>query len=96
MIVFRVEGPHAHALFANESGGHRWQRVPPIERNGSIHTSIITGAALPEPSSCRVQIRDCDLEWSTCRASGALIRNTAALGWIHILIAYGKGCYRQE
>ena len=70
-IVFRVEGPHAQALFANESGGHRWQRVPPTERNGRIHTSTITVAVLPEPASCSVQIRDCDLEWSTCRASGA-------------------------
>jgi len=71
MIVFRVEGPHAQALFANESGEHRWRRVPPTERNGRIHTSTITVAVLPEPASCRVQIRDCDLEWSTCRASGA-------------------------
>src|SRR5262245_4950542 len=71
MIVFRVEGPHAEALFANESGGHRWQRVPPTERNSRIHTSTVTVAVLPEPVSCRVQIRDDDLEWSTCRASGA-------------------------
>jgi peptide chain release factor 1 len=70
-IVFRVEGPNAQALFANESGGHRWQRVPPTERNGRIHTSIITVAVLPEAVNCRVQIRDGDLEWSTCRASGA-------------------------
>ena len=71
MIVFRVEGPLAQALFANEIGGHRWQRVPATERKGRIHTSTITVAVLPEPTSCRVQIRDCDLEWSTCRASGA-------------------------
>ena len=71
MIVFRVEGPLAQALFANEIGGHRWQRVPSTERKGRIHTSTITVAVLPEPTSCRVQIRDCDLEWSTCRASGA-------------------------
>jgi peptide chain release factor 1 len=25
---------------------------------------------LPEPASCRIQISDGDLEWSTCRASG--------------------------
>jgi peptide chain release factor 1 len=71
MIVFRVDGPDAQALFANESGGHRWQRVPPTERSGRIHTSTITVAVLPEPASCRVYIPDGDLEWSTCRASGA-------------------------
>ena len=71
LIVFRIDGPDAQALFANESGGHRWQRVPPTERNGRMHTSTITVAVLPEPSSCRLQLRDADLEWSTCRASGA-------------------------
>lgn len=71
MIVFRVEGPGAEALFANESGCHRWQRVPPTERSGRIHTSAITVAVLPEPTLCHVQITDGDLEWSTCRASGA-------------------------
>src|ERR1700692_2089418 len=46
MIVFRGEGPNAQALFANESGGHRWQRVPPTERNGRIHTSTTTVAVM--------------------------------------------------
>ena len=28
-----------------ESGGHRWQRVPPTERRGRVHTSTVTVAA---------------------------------------------------
>jgi peptide chain release factor 1 len=70
IIVFRAEGPQAQALFANESGGHRWQRIPPNERSGRVHTSTVTVAVLPEPAGCRVRINDNDLEWSTCRASG--------------------------
>src|SRR5947207_2335944 len=70
MIVFRVEGPHVAAAFAHESGGHRWQRIPPNERNGRVHTSTITVAVLPEPATCIVEIREGDLAWSTCRASG--------------------------
>src|SRR5215468_11524980 len=71
MIVFRVEGPHAQALFANESGGHRWQRVPPTERKGRIHTSTITVAVLPEPASLEVQLDERDLEETMMRGSGA-------------------------
>lgn len=71
VMVFRVDGPEAETLFAHETGGHRWQRIPPTERSGRIHTSTITVAVLPEPASCRVHIPDCDLEWPTCRASGA-------------------------
>src|SRR5215472_8136751 len=58
-------------MFADEIGGHRWQRVPPTERNGKIQTSTVTVAVLPEPASCRINIAAGDLEWSTCRASGA-------------------------
>jgi peptide chain release factor 1 len=71
ILVFRVEGPHAAELFANESGGHRWQRVPPNDKRGRVHTSTITVAVLPELVDCRVSIHDTDLEWTTCRASGA-------------------------
>ena len=69
--MFRVDGPGIQALFADESGGHRWQRVPPTERNGRVQTSTVTVAVIPEPTSCRIEIADRDLEWSTCRASGA-------------------------
>lgn len=58
-------------MFAHESGGHRWQRVPPNERHGRVHTSTITVAILREPTAAEVEIRDDDLEWSTCRGSGA-------------------------
>ena len=70
MIVFRVSGDEAAPLFADESGGHRWQRIPPTERNGRVQTSTITVAVLPEPESFTADIPPSDLEWSTTRGSG--------------------------
>lgn len=34
-------------LLLNEAGGHRWQRVPPTERKGRVHTSTVTVAVFP-------------------------------------------------
>lgn len=71
MLVARVVGKGATRAFADEAGGHRWQRVPPTERHGRVHTSTVTVAVMREPSATEVVIADADLEWSTCRGSGA-------------------------
>lgn len=40
-----LDGPAQHlAPLLNEAGGHRWQRVPPTERRGRVHTSTVTVA----------------------------------------------------
>jgi len=70
-VVFQVEGKGAAKAFKHEAGGHRWQRVPPTERKGRVHTSTITVAVLPVPTEAQVLIQPCDLEWATCRGSGA-------------------------
>lgn len=41
-----VRGKGAAKAFANEAGGHRFQRVPPSEKRGRVHTSTITVAVL--------------------------------------------------
>lgn len=71
LLVFRVSGAEADRTFENEAGGHRWQRIPPTERNGRVQTSTVTVAVLQEPTETQVVIRDGDLEWSICRGSGA-------------------------
>lgn len=71
LLVFRVVGDGAAVLFGGESGGHRWQRVPPTERHGRVHTSTVTVAVLGEPADTDVLIADRDLEFSTTRGSGA-------------------------
>lgn len=60
-VLFRVSGRGAHDLFAHESGGHRWQRVPPNEKRGRVHTSTVTVAVLPEPTSRELCINPSDL-----------------------------------
>lgn len=65
-----MSGSNADRLFANEPGGHRWQRIPPTERGGRVHTSTITVAVLSEIQSGAIVLRDSDLEITTARGSG--------------------------
>ena len=70
LCVLRVIGPGAEALFRDEAGGHRWQRVPPNEKRGRVQTSTITVAVLPEPAAVDVRLAERDLDWSTCYGTG--------------------------
>lgn len=70
-VAFRVSGAGAEAAFKDESGGHRWQRVPPNDRRGRVHTSTVTVAVLPEPREAELSIDPKDLDWRFCRGSGA-------------------------
>jgi len=71
ITTFSVDGVGAKELFANESGGHRWQRKPPNEKRDRVHTSTVTVAVMAEPSEIEMRLEDKDLRWSTCRGSGA-------------------------
>ena len=67
--MFRAAG-HGAGAFRDEVGGHRWQRVPPTEKRGRVHSSTVTVAVLDEPRPYELVIPEGDLEWSTCRGSG--------------------------
>lgn len=69
--VLRVTGKTAVATFANEAGGHRWQRVPPTDKKGRVQTSTITVAILDEPRENEVQVSEADLTVTYMRGSGA-------------------------
>jgi len=71
LIVFRAVGPRAAAAFRDEVGGHRWQRIPPNDKRGRVHTSTITVAVLPEPTEVEVRIAPDDLDWSYCLGTGS-------------------------
>jgi peptide chain release factor 1 len=71
LIIFKAAGKQAAAAFKDESGGHRWQRVPPTEKKGRRQTSTITVAVLSVPRESELRIPPGDLDWKTCRGSGA-------------------------
>lgn len=71
ICIIEVSGKQANETFENESGGHRWQRIPPTEKRGRVQTSTITVAVLPQPTETQIQVRPEDLDFSACRGSGA-------------------------
>jgi peptide chain release factor 1 len=69
-VVLRFEGRGAKAAFAPEAGGHRIQQVSPTEKKGRVHSSTVTVAVLPEPSSSDLKINPTDLKFETYRGTG--------------------------
>ena len=45
--------------------------MPPNEKRDRVHTSTVTVAVLPEPTAVEVRVDERDLDWSTCRGTGA-------------------------
>lgn len=72
------EGRGAKALFANEAGGHRWQRVPPTEKRGRVQTSTVTVAVLERVTEARfaLDMRDVDIKKTLGTGPGGQHRNT--------------------
>lgn len=66
----RVQGRGAEVAFAQEAGGHRWQRVPPTEKRGRVHSSTVTVAVLREPKPAEVDLDPSELRFERYRASG--------------------------
>jgi peptide chain release factor 1 len=72
LIIARATGKKVSSLFKNESGIIRWQRIPPSEKKGRVHTSTITVAIMPELKNIKTSsIRKEDVEIKTARGSGA-------------------------
>jgi len=66
----QVTGVDAKRLYANEAGGHRWQRIPATEKRGRVHSSTITVAVLDLNTSVNTQFNTSDVEIVTARGSG--------------------------
>ncbi len=65
-----IEGRHNNIFpFFNEAGGHRWQRVPPTEKRGRVHTSTVTIAVL-ELLHASYTLKEGDIEIFTTKDSG--------------------------
>lgn len=70
IAILRVNGNDVNNVFGNESGGHRWQRVPPTERHGRRQTSTITVATFNEVLPVTFKVSLSDLKWETMRSGG--------------------------
>lgn len=70
LVTFAVVGAGATVLFANEAGGHRWQRIPPTEKRGRIQTSTVTVAVLNPDTVVGQSLNHSDVEIVTTRGSG--------------------------
>jgi peptide chain release factor 1 len=58
------------ALLLKESGGHRWQRIPPANPKGQVHTSTVTVAVFELKPQAQFVLRDEDIEIQTTMDSG--------------------------
>jgi len=73
-----VTGPDADGVFANEAGGHRWQRKPPNDKRDRTHTSTVTVAVMPLvelETLSHVQQRDVEEQFTRGSGAGGQHRN---------------------
>ncbi|MEY4723850.1 MAG: hypothetical protein RLZZ324_1363 [Candidatus Parcubacteria bacterium] len=68
--IFLLEGVNAYRDLKYESGVHRVQRVPATEKQGRIHTSTASVAAMPEMEDIDIKIEAKDLRIDTFLAGG--------------------------
>jgi peptide chain release factor 1 len=69
-LVFEVIGKGAGQTFAMESGGHRWQRVPPTEKHGRRHTSTVTVAVFALVEEKEWALHPSEIEEEAIRGDG--------------------------
>jgi peptide chain release factor 1 len=79
-VALRLSGRGALALRDSEPGGHRWQRVPPTEKRGRVHTSTITVCVLeaPDAEGAVIDLNDVDVEQYNGSGPGGQHRNKTA------------------
>lgn len=68
--MLEVSGKGASKYFENETGKHCVQRVPPSERGGRTHTSMISVAVLDVPKKIDIMLDEDDLEIQATKGSG--------------------------
>jgi len=70
LSLYVFSGSKIKTIFQNEVGNHRWQRTPPTEKKGRVHTSSITVALLEENEYKEVEIRPDEYRLETTRGTG--------------------------
>jgi len=70
-LTIELGGTDAYDALRYETGVHRVQRVPETEKNGRIHTSTASVAALPLRAHTKYEMNPSDLEMEFSRSGGA-------------------------
>lgn len=70
MIIVFFKGKGSKELFGNEAGGHRFQRTPPTEKRGRVHTSTVTVAVLDPEQTQTNTLNEKDVDIKVSRGSG--------------------------
>jgi peptide chain release factor 1 len=68
--VFVFSGSKVKSIFENEVGNHVWQRVPPTEKRGRLHTSSITVAILEKNNYTDIAIHESEVTLTATKGSG--------------------------
>lgn len=69
--VFELRGKDVYKGLRFETGVHRVQRVPDIEKSGRVHTSTASVAVLPIRKKSKIEIKQSDLQVEFSRSGGA-------------------------
>lgn len=101
LAVLRVTGAGAAEAFAEEAGGHRWQRIPPNGKRRRARTSTITVAVLPEAVGAGARrVSAAGLEWRATRVSGAggqhRNKTSSAIDVVHLPTGIAVHCENQR
>src|SRR5699024_5007045 len=71
-VSLEIDGDYAFGMLKSENGVHRLVRVSPFNAQGKRMTSFASVFVHPMiDQDIEVEINQADLEWDTCRASGA-------------------------
>lgn len=84
MVILEVEDID---FFKDEGGGHRWQRIPPNEKRGRVHTSTVTVAVVPDaPIDFTLDMREVKIEAFRAGGKGGQHRNKTetAIRAVHV------------
>ncbi len=69
-VIFKIEGEGTFSKMKYEGGVHRVQRIPKTEKANRIHTSTISVAVLPIPTTTEIKLNPADLKMDFYKSSG--------------------------
>jgi len=85
-VSLTMQGKEVKKYFNQESGVHRWIRVPPTERNGRTQTSTVTVAILDGQSNTEYVLNKSDVTKSFCRSGGKGGQNVNKVESVCVLV----------